>query len=848
MRSTNIHLIAAVLGLLLATLGRPFTPICQAAPQPPHPPFKKQWSSAPIEQVASLARIGRLLCYGTFSAYGAIDLRTGKSRWQVTLPDKYASSEVATDGAILYVEVGNKALLACRPDTGRVLWSRPHKGWASPMLARGHLLFCESPDGVLRAINTRTGAPRWTRTLEKPSKKNRDMNLALSTQPLLMGYRLFASTDSGRLICLDAATGAVLYQAAIGTSADDWVIGLVSDESRVYGTTRAGELIAWSAQGQTLWRFRAADGAEGPPILLNGSVCFTAEDGRLYAVDAATGRQRWARRLSTEADPTFSPLAVSGGTLLVATRSSVLAFNAHGKRLWTWDAEQDLTGEPLVVLPDGLLFTSNAFTRVVMGRPAGLPTSPVKRRALAQRLMGGFHALTEDQQHTLDKLGDTAFEVLLPLVQKRLAAFEKAEAAERTGGKDSFPLYEKFSDVMERLTAVASPKRTAEMLSLLRVAHTADTRGPILQCLAAHGSEPLTIPVYIQTLTTEKHNWENRFNPTGISLTMLAQSRDPRAIQFLTAQLANPQADPEIRHAAYVNLARTGGAAGLQAVLAARDTRRSIQALTQDLDLDKLGQTATTDGSTPLLATQRDNSGVLWGLIVSGAAGSYRDLWLVRRDDTHWTDPFFTGVTLTPQGKFPPQWLAQFSGDPLLRQDSDGDGWTDRLEQRLGTNPQKADTDGDGLPDAEDRNPLTNASPTNETEQVLAAAFEARFRFIGERNVPCLVEFPKGIHPLALSGWDWLILPSDARTKPLQNVTQQGVAVVSFSLPLYDLAGAALPRKDAPEFILWNRDHSAAKLQIRTYYGRLNASGYDLLLRKFRGQWVVVQTQMVWVS
>ena len=41
-----------------------------------------------------------------------------------------------------------------------------------------------------------------------------------------------------------------------------------------------------------------------------------------------------------------------------------------------------------------------------------------------------------------------------------------------------------------------------------------------------------------------------------------------------------------------------------------------------------------------------------------------------------------------------------------LRKDSDGDGLTDALEKRLGTDPMKADTDGDGIPDGQDANPL----------------------------------------------------------------------------------------------------------------------------------------------
>ncbi|MFQ5975466.1 MAG: hypothetical protein ACE5J5_04005, partial [Candidatus Hydrothermarchaeales archaeon] len=77
--------------------------------------------------------------------------------------------------------------------------------------------------------------------------------------------------------------------------------------------------------------------------------------------------------------------------------------------------------------------------------------------------------------------------------------------------------------------------------------------------------------------------------------------------------------------------------------------------------------------------------------------------------------PTILGETETPSTSAPT--LAPKQAQPVLprtkaetEMDSDGDGWTDDLERRAGTNPYAKDTDGDGLWDSKDPNPLVSES------------------------------------------------------------------------------------------------------------------------------------------
>ncbi|MGC4042328.1 MAG: hypothetical protein QM758_00810 [Armatimonas sp.] len=245
----------------------------------------------------------------------------------------------------------------------------------------------------------------------------------------------------------------------------------------------------------------------------------------------------------------------------------------------------------------------------------------------------------------------------------------------------------------------------------------------------------------------------------------------------------------------------------------------------------------------------KDDQGRTWGLMRTHVLGSFTDLWIVRREGERWVEPIFTGQQMAEKGP-PKDWLTRFMKDPALRVDTDGDGWTDVAEKRLGTDPQRADTDGDGLKDSEDANPLAAPRPLSETEKVLHAAFEARYRFIRERSTVCLVELPEGIKPLEFSSWKWIVIPTEQGKKiPLDKLVRQGVGSVSFRLPEYDLEGAALrSSKDTKEFILWNPDRTRAKLHLVTYFGGLDATGYDIELQKFGENWVVVRSEMMWIS
>lgn len=463
--------------------------------------------------------------------------------------------------------------------------------------------------------------------------------------------------------------------------------------------------------------------------------------------------------------------------------------------------------------------------------PAQVPQAQELRRLQAQKLVERFDELTDSEKQKLAKFGDEAFEALLPLVRKRLARCLAHKGLEPENTSASAAL----RDVVQVLTPFTRGKHTAILVELYQQAIDEPGAHKVFKdewLRQKDGNPDLLVPLYLEELKA----------PGGLDflaiLNYLSHSNHPEALEFLKKSLTDPKADSRIRNAAFANLARTGGADCIPEILAARETSRRIPTLVEYLRLDALPDTPgkPSQSRVELKKTATDAQGRTWGVFLSPVLGQGHDRWVVRRDKGRWVEPIFTG-----ERGISDDWLTRFTEDPTLRVDTDSDGWTDRMEERLGTDPKRADTDGDGLKDSEDANPLVAPRSLNETEKVLAVAFEARYRFLGgEESSPYLVNLPEGVAPLELPSWGWITVSAASNQKsPLAGFTGRGISSISFRSPA--------PQK-TKESILWNADRTSAKLELATYSSSLGATGYVIELKKFGSDWIVIGLEMVWIS
>jgi hypothetical protein len=231
----------------------------------------------------------------------------------------------------------------------------------------------------------------------------------------------------------------------------------------------------------------------------------------------------------------------------------------------------------------------------------------------AQELMAHLDDLSFKQKRLLATLGDAGFEALLPLLTEHVARSQrKGEPSNR------------LNKALEALRLVMQPRHTEAVLALLKStqgAQTPDERGTraiLFYFLAGERSgwlpsvpDNCTDPALLVPLFLAECQKGPTSDGYSSALGYLTRSTHPDALAFLKPQLTNPSATKALRRAAYLNLARTGGAAFVPALLAARDTRRTVPALTSRLDLDKRAPTVlpeekTRYETTRVLALARD--------------------------------------------------------------------------------------------------------------------------------------------------------------------------------------------------------------------------------------------------
>ncbi|MCP3957064.1 MAG: PQQ-binding-like beta-propeller repeat protein [bacterium] len=221
------------------------------------------------------------------------------------------------------------------PEAGEVLAEHVTGGqvWSSPVHHEG-VVFIGSDDGALWALDVRSLEPRWK----------------IHTGGRVRSTVAVAARASGATVVADT----VLF------SSDD------------------GHLRAVALSGEERWRFdlggrsvarilphtrppHAYDYLSSSPVVHDGVVYIGSAGGHLYAVDVASGRQRW--RFRTEAPIRSTPVVNGGSVFFTGWDHHVYAVTAEeGKEIWRFDTGGIVQASP--VLGDGRLYVGSRNPKV----------------------------------------------------------------------------------------------------------------------------------------------------------------------------------------------------------------------------------------------------------------------------------------------------------------------------------------------------------------------------------------------------------------------------------------------------------------------------------------------------
>lgn len=330
------------------------------------------------------------------------------------------------------------------------------------------------------------------------------------------------------------------------------------------------------------------------------------------------------------------------------------------------------------------------------------------------------------------------------------------------------------------------------------------------------------------------------------------------------------QSGKEHRTAAYIKLSDIGTEQSLAAARRVEERLKATPLLPATVSLGVWPHPMWHFGDSEIkpFATARTSDGTTYAIVYDDLLGDSNDLFLISTktpdDRTSWTRPIlipnriyrgfhgpkltegkpggliFTFVQGTPaprnimEGELAPPEKAPDLGKQTwilslqaLRQDSDGDGWTDIEEKRLGLDPNNKDSDGDGIPDGQD----------------VCPNFAPRTVEANDEEVHILQKAVFAEYGLSRSGALLLVEPGSRHFQ-----------VWGYRGPILFLDGPKSWKTQHPEggiFVSWkitSRTDRDATVSLSDYEGPLAASGLELHLHKFGKEWFVTARTAGWIS
>lgn len=300
----------------------------------------------------------------------AVDALTGERLWRRQTSTSVRNAVAASEDAIFAVTLTGQ-VLALDPDTGSLLWSRTLGDSAarfetsSPTLDDATVYAGRA--AYRAAFTAPSGSTVWSLPPLGPDFVPNDFPLAATDETRIYqgaqdGLDVLRRTDGGTVWSLtgnhrggalrdgvfygvggsfadhylyarSAASGSLIWSApqnlqnGLSTPAlSDSLAVVGSAEGTVWAFSRQSGAARWSfATGTGLVPTRPYSRTAGDvlasPVISGDAVYFGATDGRLYALDLASGAIRWQVRIGA---PIRGAVAVSGNALYVAADDGVL--------------------------------------------------------------------------------------------------------------------------------------------------------------------------------------------------------------------------------------------------------------------------------------------------------------------------------------------------------------------------------------------------------------------------------------------------------------------------------------------------------------------------------------------
>jgi outer membrane protein assembly factor BamB len=257
----------------------------------------------------------------------ALDLASGQPRWKVALSSEVTGQLLAVAGTVI-ARTGDGRVhgLAAADGSRKWLYSRnlpvlSLRG-SGGMAVRDDVLYAGFPGGKLVALNAANGAQLWEATVALPRGATELERVAdVMGNPAVDERQVCAVAYQGRVACFDRRTGALLW--ARDTSSNS---GLAMDERNVYVTDDKDAVTAYDkASGRAGWRQdKLARRQVTAPLALGDWVAVADGEGVVHVLSVEDGS--FAARAKVDSGVRTAPVDIGPGFAVQTVKGTVVAF------------------------------------------------------------------------------------------------------------------------------------------------------------------------------------------------------------------------------------------------------------------------------------------------------------------------------------------------------------------------------------------------------------------------------------------------------------------------------------------------------------------------------------------
>jgi outer membrane protein assembly factor BamB len=269
---------------------------------------------------------GRLFAAGITGVVTAIDVLRGTRLWETRLDDAarvYGSTLPAGSGPLLVcgaTEGGGGCMYQLDPETGqmkgRTLLPGPID--TAPAFADGRA-FAHTESGDIVAVDLASGAMLWSANCR--CADDLAAGVGFDAAPVVGGGRIFSASAAGTVWCHDAATGEAVWHLTVTNA--PFVGTPAYDGSLLYLPAEDGVHLVSVQTGRAVRRYPTQQPVRAAPVVVGSAVYFGCTDGAVYG--ALPGRS--AERLYEPAaarSQIVAALAAADGALFVTATNGVL--------------------------------------------------------------------------------------------------------------------------------------------------------------------------------------------------------------------------------------------------------------------------------------------------------------------------------------------------------------------------------------------------------------------------------------------------------------------------------------------------------------------------------------------